>query len=93
MLVYSLQHNAELMTETVRYAPKAVAYSKSADLSEAHAHAGMVKSIAYGLLCEDIPRVTGFVESDASQVISPAKYFLFFTYLKHPSNTFSYLVT
>lgn len=68
-----MQHNAELMTETVRYAPKAVAYSKSPDLSEAHAHAGMVKAIAYALLCQDIPKVSGFVESDSSQVISPAK--------------------
>lgn len=61
------------MTETVRYAPKAVAYNRSADLSEAHAHAGMVKAIAYALLCQDIPRVTGFVESDSSQIVSPAK--------------------
>ncbi|XP_026321360.1 malate dehydrogenase, mitochondrial-like [Hyposmocoma kahamanoa] len=68
------RHNAELMTETVRYASKAVAFSKSADLSEAHAHAGLVKAIAYALLCQDVPRVTGFVESDSSQIISPAKY-------------------
>lgn len=73
------QHNALLMTDAVRAAPVAVARSdgpcmRAADLSEAHALAGLVTKVAHALLCHDIPRVTGFVETDAGQVISPARY-------------------
>ncbi|XP_021189723.1 uncharacterized protein LOC110375795 isoform X1 [Helicoverpa armigera] len=73
------QHNAEMMTDAVRNAPAAVARSdgpclRVGDLSEAHALAGLVTTVAHALLCHDIPRVTGFVETDLGQVISPAKY-------------------
>uniref|UniRef100_A0A2A4JWN5 Malate dehydrogenase, mitochondrial n=1 Tax=Heliothis virescens TaxID=7102 RepID=A0A2A4JWN5_HELVI len=73
------QHNAEMMTDAVRNAPVAVARSEGpctrvGDLSEAHALAGLVTTVAHALLCHDIPRVTGFVETDLGQVISPAKY-------------------
>ncbi|XP_063829611.1 malate dehydrogenase, mitochondrial-like isoform X2 [Ostrinia nubilalis] len=73
------KHNAEMMTEAVRSAPTAVARSdgvcnRAADLSEAHALAGLVTKVAWALLCKDVPRVTGFVETDAGQVISPARY-------------------
>ncbi|CAH0400969.1 unnamed protein product [Chilo suppressalis] len=73
------KHNAELMTHTVRTAPMTVSRcsgmcSKAADLSEAHAIAGLVTKVAYALLCKDVPRVTGFVETDPSHVISPARY-------------------
>ncbi|XP_028174105.1 malate dehydrogenase, mitochondrial-like [Ostrinia furnacalis] len=72
------KHNAEMMTEAVRSAPTAVARSdgvcnRAADLSEAHALAGLVTKVAWALLCKDVPRVTGFVETDAGQVISPAR--------------------
>ncbi|KAL0871351.1 hypothetical protein ABMA27_005092 [Loxostege sticticalis] len=73
------KHNAEMMTEAVRTAPAAVSRcdgvcNRAADLSEAHALAGLVTKVAWALLCKDVPRVTGFVETDASQVISPARY-------------------
>lgn len=78
-LTFVLQHNAELMTEAVRVSPLSVtrcdgACTQGADLSEAHAVAGLVTKVAWALLCKDIPRVTGFVETDASQIISPAKF-------------------
>ncbi|XP_072944637.1 malate dehydrogenase-like isoform X2 [Epargyreus clarus] len=71
--------NAELMTETVRNAPMSVSRSdgncvRAAELSEAHALAGLVTKVAWALVCKDVPRVTGFVETDASQVISPARF-------------------
>lgn len=67
-----------MMTEAVRTAPAAVSRcdgvcNRAADLSEAHALAGLVTKVAWALLCKDVPRVTGFVETDASQVISPAR--------------------
>ncbi|XP_037292958.1 malate dehydrogenase, mitochondrial isoform X2 [Manduca sexta] len=73
------RHNALMMTDTVRCAPSAVtrtdgACLRAADLSEAHALAGLVTKVAHALLCHDIPRVSGFVETDAGQVISPARY-------------------
>ncbi|XP_059048664.1 malate dehydrogenase, mitochondrial-like isoform X2 [Achroia grisella] len=73
------QHNAQMMTNAVREAQLAVTRCdgsciKAADLSEAHALAGLVKKVAYALMCQDLSRVTGFVETDASQVISPARY-------------------
>ncbi|XP_022822648.1 malate dehydrogenase, mitochondrial-like isoform X2 [Spodoptera litura] len=73
------QHNAEMMTEAVRNAPVGVSRcdgpcQRAGDLSEAHALAGLVTSVAHALLCHDIPRVTGFVETDLGQVISPARY-------------------
>ncbi|XP_035444000.1 malate dehydrogenase, mitochondrial-like isoform X3 [Spodoptera frugiperda] len=73
------QHNTEMMTEAVRNAPSAVSRcdgpcQRVGDLSEAHALAGLVTAVAHALLCHDIPRVTGFVETDLRQVISPARY-------------------
>ncbi|KAL4711500.1 hypothetical protein ACJJTC_000516 [Scirpophaga incertulas] len=73
------KHNAEMMTAAVRNAPVAVARnvgpcSKAADLSEAHALAGLVNKVSHALLCKDVPRVRGFVETDATQVISPARF-------------------
>ncbi|CAB3230781.1 unnamed protein product [Arctia plantaginis] len=73
------ENNAMLMTDAVRCAPTAVKRvegncSRAADLSEAHALANLVTSVAHGLLCHDVPIVSGFVESDPSQVISPARY-------------------
>ncbi|KAM3965754.1 malate dehydrogenase, mitochondrial [Aphomia sociella] len=73
------QHNAQMMTDAVRTAQVAVTrYDgtcvKAGNLSEAHALAGLVKKVAYALVCQDIPRVTGFVETDASQLVSPARY-------------------
>ncbi|XP_004931719.1 malate dehydrogenase, mitochondrial isoform X1 [Bombyx mori] len=73
------KHNALMMTDAVRGAQTAVtrtdgACVRAADLSEAHALSGLVTKVAHALLCHDIPRVTGFVETDASQVISPARY-------------------
>lgn len=67
-----------MMTDAVRNAPVAVARNdgpcmRAGDLSEAHALAGLVTSVAHALLCKDIPKVTGFVETDCGQVISPAK--------------------
>lgn len=67
-----------LMTDAVRHAPMAVARAegcclKAADLSEAHALAGLVIKVAHALLCHDVPRLTGFVESDGAHVISPAR--------------------
>ncbi|KAI5638433.1 lactate/malate dehydrogenase, NAD binding domain-containing protein [Phthorimaea operculella] len=75
------RHNAEMLTETVRTAPINVAQcgcdgcsAKTADLSEAHALAGLVKTVAHALTCQDTPKITGFVETDPSQVISPARF-------------------
>ncbi|CAG9788819.1 unnamed protein product [Diatraea saccharalis] len=73
------KHNAELMTHSVRTAQMATSRcsgvcAKAADLSEAHAVAGLVTKVAHALLCKDVPRVTGFVETDPSHVISPARY-------------------
>lgn len=67
-----------LLTDAVRVAPIAVARSggccmRAAELSEAHAIAGLVTKVAHALLCDDVPRISGFVETDASQVISPAR--------------------
>lgn len=67
-----------MMTKTVRDAPKAIARSdgeciKAAELSEAHALANLVTKVAWALLCKDVPRVSGFVETDARQIISPAR--------------------
>lgn len=67
-----------MMTDAVRTAPVAVTRNdgpctRAGDLSEAHALAGLVTNVAHALLCHDIPRVTGFVETDLGQVISPAK--------------------
>ncbi|KAJ8715177.1 hypothetical protein PYW08_005158 [Mythimna loreyi] len=73
------EHNALMMTEAVRNAPQAVARNdgpctRVGDLSEAHALAGLVTAVAHAILCNDIPRVTGFVETDLGHVISPARY-------------------
>ncbi|XP_064073612.1 malate dehydrogenase, mitochondrial-like isoform X1 [Vanessa tameamea] len=73
------EQNAELMTQTVRCAPITVGRcdgqcNKSAELSEAHALAGLVTKVAWALLCKDVPRVSGFVEIDATQVISPTRF-------------------
>ncbi|CAH2093086.1 unnamed protein product [Euphydryas editha] len=73
------EQNTDLMTQTVRRAPITVGRCdgqciKSAELSEAHALAGLVTKVAWALLCKDIPRVSGFVEIDASEVISPARF-------------------
>ncbi|XP_026756353.2 malate dehydrogenase, mitochondrial-like [Galleria mellonella] len=73
------QHNAQMMTNAVRAAQFAMTRCdgcciKAANLSESHALAGLVKKVAYALLCQDVPRVTGFVETDPNQVISPARY-------------------
>lgn len=46
---------------------------RAADLSEAHALARLVTNVSQGLLCYDLPRISGFVETDAGQVISPAR--------------------
>lgn len=67
-----------MMTCTVRTAPVALsrmeaACRRAAELSEAHALAGLVKKVAHALLCQAIQRVTGFVETDAGQIISPAQ--------------------
>ncbi|KAG6451422.1 hypothetical protein O3G_MSEX007118 [Manduca sexta] len=82
------RHNALMMTDTVRCAPSAVtrtdgACLRAADLSEAHALAGLVTKVAHALLCHDIPRVSGFVETDAGQVISPARYLAIETLLNN----------
>lgn len=74
-----------LMTDAVRNAPCAVKRvegncSRAADLSEAHALANLVTSVAHALLCNDVPIVSGFVEADPSQVISPAR-LLFFCFV------------
>ncbi|CAF4810562.1 unnamed protein product [Pieris macdunnoughi] len=73
------ESNTLMMTKTVREAPSAIARSdgeckKAAELSEAHALANLVTKVAWALLCKDVPRVSGFVETDARQVISPARY-------------------
>lgn len=67
-----------MLTDAVRAAPIAVAKSdgacmRAADLSEAHALAGLVLNVAHALLCHDTSMVTGFVETDPRQVISPAR--------------------
>lgn len=68
------------MTDAVRAAPAAVSRTddgvclKQADLSEAHALAKLVVKVAHALLCQDIPRVTGFVETDPGHVVSPARW-------------------
>ncbi|XP_045774889.1 uncharacterized protein LOC123873846 isoform X4 [Maniola jurtina] len=74
------EHNAEMMTQTVRCAASAVARAdgnccKAAELSEAHAIAGLVTRVAWALLCKDVPRISGFVETDPAQVVSPARFF------------------
>ncbi|XP_053610560.1 malate dehydrogenase, mitochondrial-like isoform X1 [Plodia interpunctella] len=73
------KNNAEMMTTTLRTASSAIARTEGrcilgGDLSEAHALAGLVSKVAYALLCQDLPKVTGFVETDSSQVISPVSY-------------------
>ncbi|XP_046969630.1 malate dehydrogenase, mitochondrial-like isoform X2 [Vanessa cardui] len=73
------EQNAELMTQTVRCAPITVGRcdgqcNKSAELSEAHALAGLVTKVAWALLCKDVPRVSGFVEIDPTEVISPTRF-------------------
>ncbi|XP_075980168.1 malate dehydrogenase, mitochondrial-like [Anticarsia gemmatalis] len=74
------QNNAMLMTDVIRTAPRAVARidedacARVADLSEAHAMAGLVTKVAHALICNDIPRVTGFVEAIPSDVLSPARF-------------------
>ncbi|KAJ8712437.1 hypothetical protein PYW07_005279 [Mythimna separata] len=73
------EHNALMMMEAVRNAPQAVSRcdgpcTRVGDLSEAHALAGLVTAVAHALLCNDIPRVSGFVETDLGHVISPARY-------------------
>ncbi|XP_053610561.1 malate dehydrogenase, mitochondrial-like isoform X2 [Plodia interpunctella] len=73
------KNNAEMMTTTLRTASSAIARTEGrcilgGDLSEAHALAGLVSKVAYALLCQDLPKVTGFVETDSSQVISPVRY-------------------
>ncbi|XP_045774887.1 malate dehydrogenase, mitochondrial-like isoform X2 [Maniola jurtina] len=73
------EHNAEMMTQTVRCAASAVARAdgnccKAAELSEAHAIAGLVTRVAWALLCKDVPRISGFVETDPAQVVSPARF-------------------
>ncbi|CAG9564564.1 unnamed protein product [Danaus chrysippus] len=73
------EKNAEMMTNTVRCASEAVAKSdcncvRSAELSEAHALAGLVTKVAWALLCRDVPQLSGFVETDPCQIISPARF-------------------
>ncbi|XP_039756544.1 malate dehydrogenase, mitochondrial-like [Pararge aegeria] len=73
------EHNAEMLTQTIRSAASAVARAdgnciRAAELSEAHAVAGLVTKVAWALLCKDVPRVSGFVETDPAQVVSPARF-------------------
>ncbi|XP_023946493.2 malate dehydrogenase, mitochondrial-like [Bicyclus anynana] len=73
------EHNAEMLTRTIRSAASAVARAdgtciRTAELSEAHAVAGLVAKVAWALLCKDVPRVSGFVETDPAQVVSPARF-------------------
>ncbi|CAK1555729.1 unnamed protein product [Leptosia nina] len=73
------EKNTLMMTKTVREAPAAIARSdgdciKAAELSEAHALANLVTKVAWALLGKDVPRVSGFIETDARQIISPARF-------------------
>lgn len=67
-----------MLTETVRAASAAVVRedgvcAKAAELSEAHALAGLVTKIANALICKDVPRVTGFVQTYHGQVICSSR--------------------
>lgn len=81
-----------MMTAAVRNAPQAVSRTdgpctRVGDLSEAHALAGLVTAVANAILCLDIPRVTGFVETDLGHVLAPARLlflpFFLFLYRYH----------
>ncbi|CAH2043975.1 unnamed protein product, partial [Iphiclides podalirius] len=73
------RQNSRMLTETVRAAAAAMARGdgvcvKAAELSEAHAIAGLVMKISNALLCKDIPRVTGFVQTNQSQVVCSSRF-------------------
>ncbi|CAH0725593.1 unnamed protein product, partial [Brenthis ino] len=73
------EQNSGMMTQAVRSAPLAVSRydgncARAAELSEAHALTRLVTKVAWALLCKDVPRVTGFVETDGGQVISPSRF-------------------
>ncbi|XP_063626101.1 malate dehydrogenase, mitochondrial-like isoform X2 [Cydia splendana] len=73
------EQTAEYMTQCVRSADEAILRyeghcARSSDLSEAHALTRLVSQVAQALLCVDIPRVTGFVETNSVQQVSPAKF-------------------
>ncbi|XP_050677048.1 malate dehydrogenase, mitochondrial-like isoform X1 [Leptidea sinapis] len=87
MFDFNTQH-ALMMTQTIRDTAEALSKSsgrcqEAANSSEAHALAGLVTKIAWALLCKDVPRVTGFVETDARQIISPASYLALEVLLNH----------
>ncbi|XP_068617885.1 malate dehydrogenase-like [Battus philenor] len=73
------RQNAEMLTETVRNTPVSIirchdSCVKAAELSEAHAIAGLVAKIANALLCKDIPHVTGFCQMNPGQVLFPSSF-------------------
>ncbi|XP_013148290.1 PREDICTED: probable malate dehydrogenase, glyoxysomal [Papilio polytes] len=73
------RHNAEMLTETVRSSPAAVTRSdgdclRAAELSEAHALAGLVSKVANALICADIPHVTGYCQMNPGQVICSSRF-------------------
>ncbi|XP_063537018.1 malate dehydrogenase, mitochondrial-like isoform X1 [Cydia strobilella] len=73
------EQTAEYMTNCVRSADEDILRceghcARSSDLSEAHALTRLVSQVAQALLCLDIPRVTGFVETNSVQLVSPANY-------------------
>ncbi|XP_063537019.1 malate dehydrogenase, mitochondrial-like isoform X2 [Cydia strobilella] len=73
------EQTAEYMTNCVRSADEDILRceghcARSSDLSEAHALTRLVSQVAQALLCLDIPRVTGFVETNSVQLVSPAKF-------------------
>ncbi|CAG9112157.1 unnamed protein product [Plutella xylostella] len=71
------ERNAQMLTDAVRASSRPTnpdCSARAADLSEAHAVAGLVLKVAHALLCNDVSKVTGFVEADPSQVISPCRF-------------------
>ncbi|XP_048479224.1 uncharacterized protein LOC105387887 isoform X3 [Plutella xylostella] len=71
------ERNAQMLTDAVRASSRPTnpdCCARAADLSEAHAVAGLVLKVAHALLCNDVSKVTGFVEADPSQVISPCRF-------------------
>ncbi|CAG4960180.1 unnamed protein product [Parnassius apollo] len=73
------RHNAEMLTETLRATSSAVSRHdgdcpKAAELSEAHAVAGLVTKVANALLCKDVPRVTGFVQMNPGQIVCSSRF-------------------
>lgn len=67
-----------MLTETVRSSPAAVTRSdgdclRAAELSEAHALAGLVSKVANALICADIPHVTGYCQMNPGQVICSSR--------------------